>query len=215
MRDFQTIFERLGIFDHKHQIRLKIFSSTRVKKTKQKLILCEWKTYSRRCNTRFHVWLLQLSYCVPNNNLTSRIRTCFIQEPRAPSTQNKSRQQNHWLQNLTYSVTKPHYCILYNAHEEVRQLMLVFERESFQLKTFHLVHLFTIYNSEPNSTIRVNSRVIHRLLCPLVSQDWQHTILEHFMHNLSQRKPEMPKPGPLIWPCHIWRGEQKQAYLYF
>ncbi len=68
---------------------------------------------------------------------------------------NKTRQQNHWLQNLanarTHSVTKPHNCILYNAHDKGRQQMLVFERESFQLRSFCLVHLFTIYNSEPNS----------------------------------------------------------------
>ncbi len=36
------------------------------------------------------MWL-SVHYCVPNNNLTSRIRTSFIQEPRTPSTQNNTQ----------------------------------------------------------------------------------------------------------------------------
>lgn len=83
---------------------------------------------------------MQLSNCVSNNNLTSVIRACFIQEP-----QNRSRQ---WNQNLTkrsarkHSVIQNqtwvlHYCTLCNAHKKVRQQTLAFQHDHFQLKTFN------------------------------------------------------------------------------
>lgn len=121
--------------------------------------------------------------------------------------QHKTRADNkttdYWTsQTQERSLTKPHYCIWYNAHEQGKQ-NLVFEREVSSSKHFILL----IYFESSEWT----AGVIQHALCRLVSQDWQHTILEHFMHNLSQRNQRCPNQG--LWFGHAVSEEEgkKQA----